>query len=138
MELELLKQKRDKAMMSLDDLDHDDIQTSITRPKIRGLKRSLQQQKLEAENLTFEERIAKEVEDDREIWLDRVNLHLEKLLHKVKKDNKMLRNMSKRYITRNKIYNIKLKQLEEKQKQNLINQKEDDKFKILFDAYLII
>ena len=43
MELELLKEKRGKAMMSLDDFDHDDIQINRTRPMTRGLKRALQQ-----------------------------------------------------------------------------------------------
>lgn len=128
MEIELLKEKgqdtKGKAMTSLDDPDHDDIQTNRTIPKIRGLKRALQQQKLEAENVTFEERIAKEIEDDRETWLDRVDLHLGKLLNKVKKYNNILRNISNRYITRNNICNIKLKQLEEKHKQTLIKKKE--------------
>lgn len=80
--------------------------------------------------------IPKEVEDDRETWLYRVNIHLEKLLHKAKKDNKMLKNFSNRYIKRNKFFNIKLKQLQEKRKQTLAKQKEGDKLEIIAEAFL--
>ena len=123
--------------MPLDDLEHDDIQSTRTRPKTRGLKRALHHQKIEDEKITFEERIAKEIEDDREIWLDRYNIHLEKLLHKENKDNKILRNMSNKYIKTNKVCSIKLKQLQEKHNQNLAKQKEGDKFEIIYEAYLI-
>lgn len=34
--------------------------------------------------------IEQEIEDDRETWLERVNLHLEKLLRKANRDNQML------------------------------------------------
>ena len=67
MELKLLKSKRGKAMMPLVDPDQDEIQSSRTRPNTRGLKRDLQKHNNEDEKLTFEERIAKEVENDREI-----------------------------------------------------------------------
>lgn len=106
MELELLKEKRGKAMMPLDDPNQHDIQSSRIRPNTRGIKRDLQQKNIEDEKLTFEEKISKEVEEDREIWLERVNIHLQKLLQKENKNKKMLRNMSNRYITRNKICSI--------------------------------
>ena len=109
----------------------------VGQKKTRGLKRVLQQQKHEAEQLSFEQSFAKEVEDDREVWLDRVNLHLEKILHKEKKYNNILIEISHRYITRNNICNIKLKQLEEKHKQILIKKNEEDKLEILVDASLI-
>ena len=41
--------------------------------------------------------IEREIEADRETWLERVNIHLEKLLEKEKKENNMLR--KKRKIT---------------------------------------
>ena len=124
--------------MEPDDSDHDDTQTINSRPKTRGLKRALEQEKHEAEKLSFEERIAKEVEDDREVWLDRVNLHLENILHKANKDNEMLRNISNRYIIRNKICNIKIKNMKEKHKKTLIKHKEEDKLEIIFDASLVV
>ena len=117
--------------------DHDETQTIKTRPKTRGLKRALEQEKHEAEQLGFEERIAKEIDDDREVWLDRVNHHLENLLHKEKKDNEMLIHMSNRYITRNKTNNNKIKHSKDKYKQTLIKKKEEDKLEILVDASLI-
>ena len=123
--------------MALDDSYHNDTQNIKSIPKTKGLRRALEQQKHEAEQPSFEERISKEVKDDREVWLDRVKLHLEKLLHKANKDNEILRHISNRYITRNKICNIKLKQLKEKYKQTLIKKKEEDKLEILSDASMI-
>ena len=43
--------------------------------------------------------IEKEFEDDREIWLERVNLHLEKLLLKANRDNQIIRHMAYHYKT---------------------------------------
>ena len=37
--------------------------------------------------------IEQEIEADRENWLERVNIHLEKLLEKAKKEKNMLRHM---------------------------------------------
>ena len=39
--------------------------------------------------------IEQEIEADRETWLERVNIHLEKLLEKANKENNMLRHMKK-------------------------------------------
>ena len=41
--------------------------------------------------------IEREIEVDRETWLERVNIHLEKLLEKEKKENNMLRHMKNHY-----------------------------------------
>jgi len=47
--------------------------------------------------------IEKEIEDDREIWIEKVNFHLEELLQKANRDNQMIRHMAylleKLYIT---------------------------------------
>lgn len=43
--------------------------------------------------------IEKEIEDDRETWLERVNLHLEKLLQKANRDNQMIRHLAYHYGT---------------------------------------
>jgi len=43
--------------------------------------------------------IEKEMEDDRETWLERVNLHLEKLLQKANRYNQMIRHMAYHYKT---------------------------------------
>lgn len=38
--------------------------------------------------------IEQEIEEDRENWLERVNLHLEKLLQNPNRDNQMLKHMA--------------------------------------------
>ena len=41
--------------------------------------------------------IEREIEADRENWIERVNIHLEKLLEKANKENNMLRHMKNHY-----------------------------------------
>jgi len=53
----------------------------------------------------------KEIEDDQESWLERVKIHLEKVLEKANKEKKMLRHMASNYLTWNKICNIRVKRL---------------------------
>ena len=48
--------------------------------------------------------IEREIEADRETWLERVNIHLEKLLEKENKENNMLRHMNNHYWARNHVY----------------------------------
>ena len=55
--------------------------------------------------------IEQEVENDCETWLERVNIHLDKLLEKANKEKKMLRHMAYHYMTRNKICNIRIRKL---------------------------
>jgi len=55
--------------------------------------------------------IEKGIEGDREIWLERINLHLEKLLQKANKDNQIIRHMAYHYRTQNKICNMRVKQM---------------------------
>ena len=124
-------------MTKFDELDHDETQNTQKISKIRGLNRTLEQEKHEAKQLNFEERIAKEINDDREVWLEKVNIYFEKILHKAKKDDEMLRHIPDIYNTRNKICNIGIKQLKDKLKQTLITQKEKDKVELLFEASLV-
>lgn len=80
MELELLKAKRqsDKGKSAMQEEE-----TPIT--------------------LTTKQRIEKEIEEDRETWLERVNFHLEMLLQRANEDNQIIRHMAYHYKTRNKI-----------------------------------
>ena len=55
--------------------------------------------------------IEQEIENDRETWLERVNIHLEGLINKANRDKKILRHMAYHYLTRNKIYNIRIRKL---------------------------
>ena len=83
------------------------------------------------------ERISKEIDEDREYWLGRVNNHLEKLLHKANRDNKMMRHMAHHYYTINKVCNIKYKEMQNKLKETLIIKKKRGKLYLLVDASLI-
>ena len=78
-----------------------------------------------------------EINENREVWLDRVKIQLEKLLHKANKDNQMLSHMANHYHTINKICNVKVKQLWDKLKETVINQKEKRKLELLADASLV-
>lgn len=80
--------------------------------------------------------IKQEIENDRETWLERVNIHLEKLFDKANKEKKMLRHMACHYLTWNKICNSRVKRLKAKLRRALRSKKEHDKLKILVEASL--
>ena len=78
----------------------------------------------------------KEIEDDRETWLERVNLHLEKLLQKANRDNQMIRHMAHHYRTRNKICNRRVRNMKARLRRALKGKKEEDMLRLLSKAYL--
>ena len=78
-----------------------------------------------------------EMNENREVWLDRVNIYLENLLQKPNKENNVLRHMADHYHTRNNICNVKVKQLQDKLKETLIIQKGKGELDLLFDASLV-
>jgi len=80
--------------------------------------------------------LEQEIENDREAWLERVNIHLEKLLEKANKEKRILCHMAYHYLTRNKICNARTKRLKAKLKRALRAKKEHDKLKILVEASL--
>ena len=80
--------------------------------------------------------IEQEIENDRETWLERVNIHLEGLIEKANIDKKMLRHMAYHYMTRNKICNIRKRKLKARLRKALRSKKEQDKLKILAEASL--
>jgi len=67
--------------------------------------------------------IEKEIEGDKEIWLERVNFHLEELLQKSNRYNKIVRHMAYHYRTRNKICNIRVKQMKARLRRDIKEQK---------------
>lgn len=80
-----------------------------------------------------------EINEDREANLERVNMHLERLLDKADKDLALLRHMAFHYMARNKICkarirNLKAKLRKEKRKQK--RQRELDHLQILAKASL--
>lgn len=62
--------------------------------------------------------LEQEIEVDRESWLDRKNIHLEKLLEKANEKKKMLGHMAYHYLTRNKICETRVKRLKAKLKKS--------------------
>ena len=47
--------------------------------------------------------LEQEINADRESWLERANIHLERLLEKANMEKKLLRHMAYHYMTRNKV-----------------------------------
>ena len=82
--------------------------------------------------------IAPEIEQDKEIWLDRVNVHLRKLLKKEERDNNLHRHMEIQCFSRNQIAKVRVKNLRKKLKETLIKLKEKDKLDLLAEASLPI
>ena len=81
--------------------------------------------------MTTKQRLEKEIEEERETWIDRVNLHLEKLLQKANRYNQIIKHMARHYRTRNKICNIRVKQMKTRLKQALKGKKEGDRLILL-------
>ena len=110
------------------------------RPMKKSLKRALEKQKEPSPPLgqeDFDDLIAVEIEKNKEFWLDNVNFHLDKLLKRAKKNNKMKWHMAMHYCTRNNIFQIRIKKLKKKLKQTLMRKKEKDKLDLLDEASLI-
>jgi len=75
-----------KAVMDVEDSDEHQEQVTGKSPRARGLKRALQQQR---EQMTLVDLIAAEINKNREFWLHKVNCHLEKLLKRANKHNRL-------------------------------------------------
>jgi len=89
------------------------------------------------EELTFEDNISMEINEDKDISLDKFNFHLENLLDKANKDKKLQNKMAIHYYTRNQVAKVKIKQLKEKLKKTLIRQEEKGKLHLFSDASMI-
>lgn len=114
-------------------------QETRKRPRTRGLKRALELEKQNeaelANELTWNEKFAILVNENREHWLDKVNQHIEKLLDKANKQNKIQKKMAKHYANRERIAREKLKDAKERI-EALTHQKEKEKLDILGEASL--
>jgi len=62
--------------------------------------------------------LEKEINADRESWLERVNIHLKGLLDKADIDNAFLRHMAFHYMARNKVCKARIRNLKVKLKNN--------------------
>ena len=80
--------------------------------------------------------IEQEIENDRETWLERVNIHLEGLIEKANRDKNILFHMAYHYMTRNKICNMRIRKLKARLRKALKRKKEQYKSKIIFEESL--
>ena len=80
--------------------------------------------------------IQQEIEADHETWLERVNIHLKKMLEKANKENNMLRHMANHYWARNHVCKAQLKILKAKLKRASKCRKRKDRLKILAEDSL--
>jgi len=80
--------------------------------------------------------IEQDIENDRETWLERVNIHFEKLLEKANREKKMLHHMAYPYMTPNKICNIRMRKLKTRLRKALRSKRLHAKLKILAEASL--
>jgi len=68
--------------------------------------------------------LEQQVDANRESWLERENMHLEKLLKKSNKEKNMLRHMAFHYFARNKICKTRIRSLKAKLRKTLRRKKE--------------
>ena len=71
--------------------------------------------------------LEQEIEVDHENWLERVNMHLEKLLEKAYKEKNMLRHMANHYWARNHVFKARIKILKAKLKKASKRRKKHDR-----------
>ena len=105
-----------------------------------GIRKAFQREREQTppmKELTFEERIAMKINEDKELLLEKFNFHLENLLDKANKDNKFQNKISIHYYTSNQVAKVKIKQLKEKLKETIINQEEKGKLEFIFDASMV-
>jgi len=60
--------------------------------------------------------LEKEVNADRESWIERANIHLERRLEKAINEKNMLRNMAYHYLSRNMVCQARIRSLKAKLK----------------------
>jgi len=80
--------------------------------------------------------IQQEIEADREIWLERVKIHLEKFLTKANKDKDMLRQTKNHYWAQTHVCKAKIKILKARLRRALKRRKRHDRLQILAKASL--
>ena len=83
----------------------EDKQTIMELQTIRENRQVAKRRKIKMTSLE------QDIEADRESWLEKVNIHLEKLLDKANKEKNMLRHMAYYYLARNKICKTRIRSL---------------------------
>ena len=84
-----------------------------------------------------ENKPTREINENREFWLDKVNFLLKNILNRANKDNKFQRHVVSHYYTRNQVSKVKIKQLKEKVKETQIRQEEKGKLYLVAHASMI-
>ena len=75
---------------------------------IRENRQAAQRRRIELSSLE------QEINDDQEYWLERINIHLERLLVKADRDKALLRHMAFHYMARNKVCKARIRNLKAK------------------------
>ena len=73
---------------------------------------------------------------DRESWLERANIHLERKLERAINEKNMLRNLSYHYLSQNLVCKARIRNLKAKLKRASKRKKEDEGLQILAEASL--
>ena len=100
---------------------------------IRENRQAAQRRRIELTSLE------QEINEDRESNLERINMHLERLLDKADKDHAFLRHMAFHYMARNKVWKARMRNLKAKLRKAIKKQKrqrELDHLQILAKASL--
>jgi len=134
-EIQSLLDNLERAKFIVKYLDQENKQLSDKRVlmELQIIKENKQKAKEANVKLTS---IEQEIENDRETWLERVNIHLEGLIKKANRDKNMLCHMTYHYMTRNKIYNIRMRKLNARLRKALKRKKDKDQLQILVEAPL--
>lgn len=106
------QEMKGKAVVDHEDTKKHEVHVERNRTRTMGLRKALQrerEQKPPMGELTFEEMVAMEINEDKEFWIDKVNCHLENLLEKANRDNKLQNKMAIHYYTRNQVAKVKIK-----------------------------
>ena len=121
------KKEASKAQARIDELIGDfdesegEYQPRKKRPRTIGLKRALEWQKEEEKALLQSTPLTalfeQEIENNKEVWLERVNDHLEKKLERENRYLELQRRMMKHYQKLNQFARRKLKAAQEKLKE---------------------
>ena len=80
--------------------------------------------------------LEKEINADRESWLERANIHLERKLEKALNEKNMLRNLSYHYMSQNLVCKARIRNLKAKLKRASKRKKEDEGIRIFTEASL--
>lgn len=70
--------------------------------------------------------LKQEIQVDRESWLERKNMHLERMLEKAKNEKNMLRNMAYHYVARNMVRKARIGNLKAKLKREIREKRKID------------